>query len=73
MNDFTKEELGIIACNLCVNPKTKNILRKLVSLIDNYCENKKDVWPLYTLSGDLPCAGFCYECGDVVAKELIDE
>lgn len=40
MNDLTKEELGIIACNLCVNPKTKDILRKLESMINNYCDHE---------------------------------
>ena len=42
MNEFTKEELGIIACNLCVNPKTVNILIKLESMIDNYCEHNAE-------------------------------
>jgi hypothetical protein len=39
MNDFSKEELGIIYCNLCANPKTKDILSKLQDMIDNYCEH----------------------------------
>ncbi len=43
MNDFTKEELAIIYCNLCVNPKTKDILIKLQSMIDNYCEHHERV------------------------------
>lgn len=40
MNDFTKEELGIIYCNLCINPKTKDILIKLQSMIENYCDHE---------------------------------
>jgi hypothetical protein len=40
MNDFTKEELVIIYCNLCVNTKTKDILIKLQSMIDMYCEHE---------------------------------
>jgi hypothetical protein len=39
MNDFTKEELGIIYCNLCINPKTKDVLAKIESLFENYCEH----------------------------------
>lgn len=49
MNNFTKEELGIIACNLCVNLKTKDILIKLQSMINNYLTNK-DV----TMSNEKP-------------------
>ncbi len=40
MNDFTKEELGIIYCNLCINPKTKDVLAKIESLVENYCEHE---------------------------------
>ena len=41
MSDFTKEELGIIYCNLAINPKTKDILIKLQSMFNNYCEHKE--------------------------------
>lgn len=41
MNDFTKEELKIIAINLCVNEKTLKVLEKLQSMIDNYCKHEK--------------------------------
>ena len=40
MNDFTKDELGVIICNLCVNPRTKEILIKLGSMIKHYCEHE---------------------------------
>lgn len=41
MNNFTKEELGIIACNLCINSNTKDILNKLKVMISNY---REDPW-----------------------------
>lgn len=59
MNDFTKEELGIIACNLCVNPKTKDILRKIASMIDNYCEHE---WEL-SFSKNIILGIYCQKCG----------
>ncbi len=40
MNEFTKKELEIIYCNLCVNPKTHDILKKIEVLHQNYCECK---------------------------------
>jgi hypothetical protein len=33
MNDFTKSELEIIFLNLCMNPRTKEVLLKLESMI----------------------------------------
>jgi hypothetical protein len=56
MNDFSKEELGIIACNLCINPKTVNILIKLEYMLNNYCEhsNKEE---------SLLFADVCVDCG----------
>lgn len=58
MNNFTKEELGIIACNLCVNPKTKSILRKLALMIDNYCEHETLDTPAHLWKWHL-----CSKCG----------
>jgi hypothetical protein len=72
MNDFTKEELNIIDKTLLaeINRKftssLKNLRDKIQSMIDDYCEHEKDVWPLYTSTGDLPVAGFCYECNQCV-------
>lgn len=39
MNDFTKEELEIIAINICCNEKTADLLNKINSMIDNYCDH----------------------------------
>lgn len=43
MNDFTKEELKIMYCNLCMNPRTEEILIKIQSMIENYCEHDFDM------------------------------
>lgn len=80
MNDFTKEELEeiLVALDyvrdgidefLPANP----LMAKLQSMIDNYCEHEKNVWPLYTSKGDLPSAGLCFECNKSVNKEFINE
>jgi hypothetical protein len=50
MNDFTKEELEIIYLNLCVNPKTHDILKKIEGLHQNYCEH------------ELTASGYCKKC-----------
>lgn len=40
MNDFTKEELIIVAINLCCNDeKTAELLNKINLMIENYCEH----------------------------------
>jgi hypothetical protein len=58
MNDFTKEELGILACNLCINPKTKDILSKLASMINNYCEHEWDNF----YKGSINIGIYCNKC-----------
>ena len=78
MNDLTKEELECIfeevnhldadRCEF-----TTNLLNKIQFMIDNYCEHSKNVWPLYTAWGDLPAAGFCYECNQSVERKFINE
>ena len=40
MNDFTKEELGIIFCNLCVTDKTEDVLKKVGEMFENYCDHE---------------------------------
>ena len=80
MNEFTKDELQEVKrcvkymINGGITPYsslTIAINKKLQSMIDNYCEHKKDVWPLYTTTGDLPSAGMCYECNNAVNKVFI--
>jgi hypothetical protein len=78
MNDFTKEDLIEIYeyCNwnkydTSHSDFRRNLRNKIKSMIDNYCDHKNNVWPLYTISGDLPCAGFCYECGHAVSRGLV--
>jgi hypothetical protein len=80
MNDFTKEELKIIEKSLSAYVcefeqfKTYSMIKnKIQSMIDNYCEHTKEVFPVYTASGDLPVAGFCYQCGHPVDGRFIDE
>jgi hypothetical protein len=81
MNDFTKYELLSLLWSInYVRERTTNcgdamraLKTKLQTMIDKYCEHKKDVWPLYTASGDIPAAGYCYECNKPVNKEFIDE
>ena len=83
MNDFTKEELQIILLDMDTYVEWTSSLKesdnhrelryKLQSMIDNYCEHSKDVWPLYTANGDLPCAGICYECNNSVDRRHINE
>lgn len=82
MNSFTKEELEEIKRCLkymisgSVTPYSSLTLKlknKINTIIDNYCLHKKDVWPLYTSTGDIPIAGFCYECGFPVDKKYVNE
>lgn len=73
MNDFTKDELATIYCNLCVNEKTKDILIKIEGMIDNYCDHSHDVLPVYTGTGDIPLAAYCYECNNPVHRKFINE
>jgi hypothetical protein len=76
MNEFTKEELKDIHYDLMKNenPWTcgDTIINKIKLMIDNYCYHKKDVTPLYTSTGDIPIAGFCYECGFPVDKKYLN-
>lgn len=72
MNDFTKEELQILWLELSGNHYLE-LKNKIQSMIDKYCEHQKDILPLYTASGDLPCAALCYECDNPIdVKFLID-
>lgn len=65
MNDFTKKELGIIYCNLCINPKTKDILIKLQSMIDNYCcDHESDGFIHGILYENIPPFNKCKKCGE---------
>ncbi len=79
MNGFTKYELQSLLWAIgYVRERTNNcgdtmrlLKKKLQSMIDGYCEHRRNVWPTYTKSGDLPIAGFCYECNKPVDKENI--
>ena len=84
MNDFTKEELirmkhGIeYQSDLMHYPSQdvdicNQLSHKIQSLIDNYCNHKNNVWPLYTPTGDIPVAGMCYECNCAVDRNFINE
>lgn len=61
MNEFTKEELNVIAaslatiCSFYKCEKTAALALKILSLIDNYCEHKN------TRNGD-PVQE-CIDCG----------
>lgn len=82
MNDLTKEELQEI--NRCLKYMIKGgvtpyssltmaVKKRVQAMIDNYCQHDKDILPVYTMSGDMPCAAFCYECNSSVDKSFIDE
>jgi hypothetical protein len=81
MNDFTKEEL--IKIQDCVNHQCytqpfgaielARICEKIQSMINNYCEHKHDIWPLYTNTGECPIAAFCFECNSEVSKEFLKD
>lgn len=74
MNHFTKEELQSIEYGLESIGLSQSPLRlRVLAMIDNYCEHKKDVWPIYTLRACIPCAGLCFECNQPVGKEFICE
>lgn len=74
MNDFTKEELEAICYDLRRNKNPwqcgETIIDKIQSMIDNYCEHEKNIWPLYTEIGDLAVAGLCLECNQTVDRKL---
>jgi hypothetical protein len=59
MNDFTKEELELMYCYLANFDKTKELLKKIGSLILKYCDHDKLV-PIsyFTLE--------CEKCGKVL-------
>lgn len=42
MNDFTKEELGLIYTNLCETKETTPVLKKITKMYDSYCAHKND-------------------------------
>lgn len=84
MNDFTKDELNMMADGIVfIKNKCKvtdetlqrlhKIDQKLCSMINNYCEHKTNVWPLYTKDGCLPSGGVCYDCNKCIDKDLSDE
>ncbi len=79
MNDFTKEELENILESVEWWFKDldadwpEKLYLKIQSMIDNYCYHKKDVISLYTPTGDIPIAYFCYECNIPVNKSVINE
>jgi hypothetical protein len=74
MNDFTKEELEELRyCVTFTHGDANGLADKIQSLIDNYCEHKNNVWPLYTSTGDIPVAGMCYECNCAVDRSFINE
>jgi hypothetical protein len=81
MNDFTKEELEDIENGLgwlCEhNPfhtvEIGKLMNKVKYMIENYCEHEVAVWPLYTATGDMACAGLCFTCNKCVDKEFINE
>jgi len=61
MNDFTKEELGIIFCNLAVNDKTKEVLGKISNMFENYHCNHEHDGMIYTSN---PPQNKCIKCGE---------
>ncbi len=79
MKDFTKEELDYISDILKIHindyptltSRDSDFLSKIQSMIDNYCEHEIAVWPLYTSTGDMPCAGLCFTCNKCVNREFI--
>lgn len=80
MNDFTKDELELILdyikCIRYLYPSShhefhQQLLHKTQRMIKNYCEHEKDVWPLYTSTGDIACAGLCFSCNKCVDKNFI--
>lgn len=73
MNDFTKDELELIYLYVKGNIRTWPLADKIQSMLDNYCEHRKDVYPLYTASGDMPSAGYCYDCDSVIPRNFIND
>lgn len=81
MNDFTKEELEStkeVFRWILADPTfsqlggwVKPLESKIQSMIDNYCEHNIAVWPLFTATGDIACAGLCFTCNKCVKKEFI--
>jgi glutaredoxin-related protein len=61
MNDFTKEELKIIAINLCINEKTLKVLEKLQSMIQNYSHTRTFPSTYITNSGSGSSASYMKE------------
>lgn len=68
MNDFTKEELEIIIeamdrvvefITIWQEPKHFDVISKIKSLIDNYCDHKKTYQDSCLLT-------FCDDCNEVV-------
>ncbi len=71
MNDFTKEELKIMYCNLCINQSTEEILLKIQSMIDNYCEQEveEEILSCYTglaVSDDFFCKKQSMDADDLL-------
>ncbi len=82
MNKFTKEELQELW--RCVKYMVKGntttysintiaLDKKLRQMIENYCNHKNLVGPLYTINADIPVFGLCFSCGAAVNKHFISD
>jgi hypothetical protein len=60
MNEFTKEELEDLRDAVFISGKPIELYDKLQSLLDNYCEHKKE-HVFYTESN----MGICKKCGQI--------
>ena len=80
MNEFTKEELTQlkthIDCSLAQCDDTENLIIKIQSMIDNYCEHESDGYTYYKsgtkctdfltyASHDSPCFLKCKKCEEL--------
>ncbi len=71
MNDFTKDELRMIAACVLPSPKEyfmwtdaqKSLHDKVMAMIDNYCEHETDGYTYYS-SGERCTDFLTYACSD---------
>jgi len=72
MNDFTKEELSILyrslnhmlEINYFIQPSSFELLNKIQSMIDNYCEHQEK-----ELDVDGSISIVCKNCGKIIMDE----
>ena len=73
MNEFTKEELTYIHKALLeASFWQADLIPKIELMINDYCEHKNNIMPLYSVVGYVPHTYFCPHCDKYINKEFLE-